>query len=103
MAKTIRVDLPEEGPDKYVDVRNPMFMRVKEQRLMTQRENESADAYNDRMIPFIILGGNIVAEDGRLLQYPLNEADIEELTIYTISQVMNAFKDAMKDLQPEKN
>lgn len=103
MIKTIRVALPEEGPDKYVEIRNPLFMRVKEQRALQQRDGEDETAYSNRLLNFVVMGGNITAEDGRFLQYPLTEADIDELTTYTISQIMNAFSEAMKSVQPSKN
>lgn len=103
MSKTIRVDLPEEGADKYVDIVNPMFMRWKEQRLMQQGDGEEALDHSTRMINFLVRGGNITAEDGRTLSYPLPSADIDELTNYTVKQVMSAFKNAADDLEPAKN
>jgi hypothetical protein len=101
MLKTIRVDLPEEGIGVYVDIRSPLGLRWKEQKALAKREDEDDIAYSCRLLRTLVVGGNLTAEDGRLLTYPLTDADIDELTNYTIAQIMTAYKEEADKIAPK--
>ena len=101
MSKTIRVSLPEEGADKYLEIRNPLFLRVKEQRQLQKADDETDAQYSDRFLQSTIVNGNVTAEDGRYLQYPMTPDDIAELTGYTINAIMDAFKQASEAVAPK--
>lgn len=101
MVKTIRVYLPEDSEGKNVEILNPMHLRRKEMRMFDRKDGESDSQYGDRFLQSIIVSGNLTAEDGRPLNYPLNDADMDELTIYHTVAVSKAFEEAMGDVAPK--
>lgn len=103
MSKTIQVSLPEEGADKYVIIRNPLFLRWKEQKKLGKQDGEADLEYSNRLLKFLVVGGNITAEDGRMLAYPLVDEDIDEFTNYTIAQVLETFRKVTEEAIVSKN
>lgn len=103
MSKTVRVDLPEEGNSFYVEIRDPMFLRWKEQRLLQQADGEESINYSTRLLKFLVVGGNVTGDNGQQLNYPMEDNDVDELTNYAISQIMNKFKERVEEVQPTKN
>jgi hypothetical protein len=102
----VRIDFPELGEGQFVEIRDPKYLKWKEQKEISKSFTEGdADAQlssMEKLALALIKNGYILDEDNRPIQFPLNEQTIQDVPAVVIEAVILKFGE-LKKVDGQKN
>lgn len=104
----VRIDLPELGEGQYVEIREPKYLKWKEEKELSKLANAADDmeaqlTAAEKLALMIIKGGYILDEDNKPFQFPLDENSIQELPGIVIETVAKKFAELKNAGADQKN
>lgn len=91
----VRIDLPQLGEGQYVEIRDPKYLKWKEEKEITKlfKENdmEAQLTATEKLALLLINGGYILDENNKPFQFPLDENSIQDLPGIVIETVVEKF------------
>lgn len=101
----VRIDFPELGEGQFVEIRDPKYLKWKEQKEIAKifKDGDTGaelDA-SEKLVLSILKNGYILDEDNKPIQFPLDENSVQDLPSIVVEKVIQKFAELKGG--PQKN
>lgn len=91
----IRIEFPDLGDGQFVEIRDPKYLKWKEQKEISktfdEQDMEAQLSATEKLALALIRNGYILDEENKPFQFPLNENTIQDLPAIVIEEVAKKY------------